>query len=123
MKATSVKKESHPLATVVIEDPDTLFPGFSPVALDFLRKLALNNRRECFKPRKHIYETEIRAPMLQLVTAINAELMKFAPRYLTSPQKAMLRIYRDTRFSFNKAPYKKHISALFPRSGASRTSG
>jgi uncharacterized protein (TIGR02453 family) len=99
------------------------FSGFSPAALDFLRKLARNNRREWFKPRKHIYDSEIHAPMLQLIAAINAELVKFAPRYVITPAKAMLRIYRDTRFSTNKTPYKKHVSALFPRAGASRTSG
>lgn len=99
------------------------FPGFSPEAFKFLRSLARNNRREWFQPRKHIYESEIKQPMAELVTAINAELMQWAPRYFTPPQKAILRIYRDTRFSHNKTPYKTHVSALFPRSGAGRTSG
>jgi uncharacterized protein (TIGR02453 family) len=49
--------------------------------------------------------------------------MRFAPRYAAPPAKAMMRIYRDTRFSANKAPYKMHISAIFPRTGADRMSG
>ena len=99
------------------------FSGFTPAALDFMRKLKRNNRRAWFQPRKEIYERELKQPMLELITALNIELMRFAPRYITPPAKAMLRIYRDTRFSSNKLPYKSHLSALFPRAGASRTSG
>ncbi len=99
------------------------FPGFSPAALTFLRTLKRNNRRSWFQPRKRTYETEVRDPMLRLVTAVNAGLMDYAPRYVTPPQKSMLRIYRDTRFSANKTPYKTHVSAIFPRAGAGRTSG
>jgi uncharacterized protein (TIGR02453 family) len=99
------------------------FSSYSPAALDFLRRLKRNNRRPWFNARKEIYEREIKAPTLALIDAVNLELMRFAPRYVTPANKAMLRIYRDTRFSANKAPYKSHISALFPRAGAGRTSG
>lgn len=99
------------------------FPGYSAAALDFMRKLKRNNRRSWFQPRKEVYEREIKAPTLALIDAINVELMRFAPRYVTPGKNAMLRIYRDTRFSANKAPYKTHVSALFPRAGAGRTSG
>jgi len=99
------------------------FTGFSPAALDFLRKLKRNNRRSWFQPRKEIFESEVRRPMIELVTAVNVELMRFAPRYVTPPNKAIMRIYRDTRFSANKAPYKTHVSAIFPRAGADRMSG
>ena len=99
------------------------FPGFSPAALDFLRKLKRNNRRSWFQPRKEIFESEVRRPMIELVTAVNVELMRFAPRYVTPPNKAIMRIYRDTRFSANKAPYKTHVSAIFPRAGAGPMSG
>src|SRR5438270_3127515 len=99
------------------------FPGFSPAALDFLRKLKRNNRRSWFQPRKEIFESEIRRPMMELITAVNVELMRFAPRYVAPPNKSIMRIYRDTRFSPNKAPYKTHVSAIFPRAGADRMSG
>src|SRR5216684_2980470 len=75
------------------------FPGYSPAALDFLRKLARNNRRPWFQRNKHIYEQEIKAPTIELVTALNHQLMDFAPGYISPPQKAIFRIYRDTRFS------------------------
>jgi uncharacterized protein (TIGR02453 family) len=99
------------------------FPGFSSEALTFLRNLQRNNRREWFQPRKERYEALIKAPMLELIGCLNDELARFAPNYLTPPQKAMYRIYRDTRFSNDKTPYKTHISGIFPRATASKREG
>ena len=90
------------------------FPGFSPDAIKFLRNLAKNNKREWFQPRKQQYEELIKAPMVQLVECLNNEFTEFAPQYVTVPQKAIFRIYRDTRFSANKTPYKTHVAAIFP---------
>ena len=91
-----------------------MFPGFPPEALTFLRSLKRNNRREWFQPRKEIFETQVKALMIQLVEAINGELLNFAPEHITDPKKAVYRIYRDTRFSADKTPYKTHIAAIFP---------
>ncbi|MBZ5532218.1 MAG: DUF2461 domain-containing protein [Acidobacteriia bacterium] len=99
------------------------FPGFSPDALAFLRALKRNNRREWFQPRKEKYEALIKEPMLELVSALNEEFARFAPQYVTPPQKAVYRIYRDTRFSKDKTPYKTHISAIFPRHTAVKREG
>ena len=94
-----------------------MFPGFSPDALKFLRNLKRNNRREWFQPRKEIFEAKLKTPMIQLVEAINAELLDFAPEHITDPKKAVYRIYRDTRFSADKTPYKTHVAAIFQRRG------
>ena len=99
------------------------FPGFSPQALTFLRNLKRNNRREWFQPRKAEYEKLIKLPMLELIGCLNEEFSRFAPDYVTPPQKASYRIYRDTRFAKDKSPYKTHISAIFPRSTASKKEG
>ena len=99
------------------------FPGFSPQALTFLRSLKRNNRREWFQPRKAEYESQIKLPMLELINGLNEEFARFAPNYVTAPQKATYRIYRDTRFSKDKSPYKTHISAIFPRYTAVKREG
>jgi uncharacterized protein (TIGR02453 family) len=99
------------------------FPGFSPNALTFLRKLKRNNRRDWFQPRKEQYESLIKAPLLQLIGSLNAEFARFAPDYVTTPEKSVYRIYRDTRFSPDKTPYKTHISAIFPRNSAVKREG
>ena len=96
---------------------------FSPEALQFLRGLARNNRRDWFDARKPIYERELKAPMLALIEEINSELVDFAPEHIRPAQKCMFRIYRDTRFSPDKTPYKKHISAWFAREGLGNKSG
>jgi uncharacterized protein (TIGR02453 family) len=96
---------------------------FSPEALKFLRGLARNNNRDWFDVRKPIYERELKAPLLALIEEINGELVDFAPEYIRPAQKSMFRIYRDTRFSPDKTPYKKHISAWFARQGLEKKSG
>jgi uncharacterized protein (TIGR02453 family) len=89
------------------------FSGFPPEAITFLRELKENNHRDWFQPRKEIFETRVKAPMLQLVEALNAEFASLAPECVTEPSKAIYRIYRDTRFSSDKTPYKTHIAANF----------
>jgi uncharacterized protein (TIGR02453 family) len=91
------------------------FGGFPPEAMPFFRALKKNNTREWFQPRKEIYEEKVRGPMLELVCALMRRLADFAPDHVGDPNKAIYRIYRDTRFSKNKTPYKTHIAAVFPR--------
>jgi uncharacterized protein (TIGR02453 family) len=88
--------------------------------MSFLRNLAKNNRREWFQPRKPIFDEKVKAPMVELVNAMTAAMMDFAPDYVTEPEKAIYRIYRDTRFSKDKTPYKTHIAASFARRGAQK---
>ncbi|MCZ2149012.1 MAG: DUF2461 domain-containing protein [Bryobacterales bacterium] len=96
------------------------FPGFPREGIIFLRGLKKNNKREWFQPRKEIFGSQVKAPMEQLVDAINARFVRFAPHYITDPKKAVYRIYRDTRFSKDKTPYKTHIAASFSRAGMER---
>ena len=96
------------------------FAGFPPEMIRFFRSLKRNNRREWFQPRKHVFDEQVKAPMLELIAAVNDELRKFAPEYVTEPKKALFRIYRDTRFSADKTPYKTHIAASFARRGGER---
>jgi uncharacterized protein (TIGR02453 family) len=96
---------------------------FSPEALKFLRGLKRNNDRNWFNDRKAIYEREIKAPMLALIGEINEAMLKFAPDHVRPPQKALFRIYRDTRFSPDKRPYKSHQGAWWARTGLEKTSG
>ena len=91
----------------------TTFSGFPPEAPQFFRGLARHNNREWFQARKAIFEEHVKQPMRQLVEALNGELRKFAPAYVTDPEKAIYRIYRDTRFSKDKTPYKDHVAASF----------
>lgn len=99
------------------------FPGFPKEMVQFFRSLKRNNRREWFQPRKGLYEQHVKGPMQELVEALNAGLGKFAPQYVTDPKKAIFRIYRDTRFSPNKTPYKTNIAAVFSWRGPALGTG
>ena len=98
-------------------------PRFNTAGLTFLRLLARNNRREWFQPRKETFEKELKLPMLDLISALNDDFLDYAPEMIAVPSKAMFRIYRDTRFSKNKQPYKTHIAAYFKPAGFVATSG
>jgi uncharacterized protein (TIGR02453 family) len=96
---------------------------FSNEAIKFLRGLKRNNDRVWFEERKPIYERELKVPMLALIGEINEAMLDFAPMHVRPPQKIMMRIYRDIRFSKNKQPYKTHVSAWWLREGLEKTSG
>ncbi len=98
------------------------FTGFPAEALTFLRGLKKNNNREWFQAHKPVFEEKVKAPMLELIGELNLALAGFAPDYVTDPAKAYYRIYRDTRFSPDKTPYKTHISALFRPRGLDKHS-
>jgi uncharacterized protein (TIGR02453 family) len=98
-------------------------PHYSPEALKFLRALKRNNDREWFNARKSVYEREVKAPTIALVLAVNEAMLRFAPENVQPPQKAMMRIYRDIRFSSDKRPYKIHQGVWWARHGLEKTSG
>jgi len=96
---------------------------FSNEAIKFLRGLKRNNDRAWFEERRAIYERELRTPMLALISEINEAMAAFSPMHVRPPQKIMMRIYRDIRFSKNKQPYKTHVSGWWARDGLEKTSG
>lgn len=95
---------------------------FSPKALTFLRALKRNNDRDWFKARKDQYDQLCRAPMLAVIDQLAADFRSFAPDLVASP-KSLYRIYRDTRFSANKAPLKTNVAAIFPCRGLPKHQG
>ena len=98
-------------------------PNFPPETIRFLRALKRNNRREWFKPRQDRYQAEVRAPMIAVIEQLALDFRGFAPELVASPKLSMYRVYRDTRFSENKTPYKSHIAAVFPWRGLPRHEG
>jgi uncharacterized protein (TIGR02453 family) len=98
-------------------------PYFREAGLKFLRGLRRNNRREWFEARKPEFERELKQPMLALIQTVNQAMEGFAPGHVRPPQKCLMRIYRDIRFSSDKRPYKSHVSAWWSRAGLEKTSG
>jgi uncharacterized protein (TIGR02453 family) len=103
--------------------PSATVPYFSPAALTFLRNLTKHNEREWFTPRKAQFEAELKEPMLAAVRKITDAMLDFAPNHMRPAEKSLFRIYRDTRFSNDKRPYKTHVAAWWSHQGLQKTSG
>ena len=88
-----------------------------------MRALKRNNRREWFQPRKDEYETHVRAPMVALLERLAIDMRTFAPELIADPKVSLFRVYRDTRFSSDKTPYKTHVAARFPLRGVPKGEG
>ncbi len=97
--------------------PAPAVPYFRPEALTFLRNLARHNDRAWFQPRKAQFEAELREPMLAIVRKITDAMVDFAPNHVRPAEKSLFRIYRDTRFSSDKRPYKTHVAAWWTHHG------
>jgi uncharacterized protein (TIGR02453 family) len=95
----------------------------SPEGLAFLRNLARHNDREWFQPRKAQFEAELKEPMLAIIRKVTDAMIDFAPSFVRPAEKCLFRIYRDTRFSNNKLPYKTHVAAWWSHQGMEKTSG
>jgi len=87
---------------------------FTPAALEFLKELRAHNNRDWFQANKPRYETEVRDPFLKLIADLGPALRKIHGSFIADPSPhggSMMRIYRDTRFSKDKSPYKAHVAA------------
>ncbi len=90
------------------------FTGFTPAAIQFLADLAQNNDRSWFQPRKAEYEALLKEPLEAMIAALADRLAARGVPMLADPKRSPFRIYRDTRFSKDKSPYKAHLGATFP---------
>ncbi|HEX6049502.1 MAG TPA: DUF2461 domain-containing protein, partial [Gemmatimonadaceae bacterium] len=82
-----------------------------------------HNDREWFEAHREEYETELRAPMRDLIGEMDARMRKFAPEIGGDPKRTMFRIHRDIRFSKDKSPYKTHAACWFHHRRASSRVG
>ncbi len=88
------------------------FPGFSRELFKFLSELAKNNNREWFSANKERYRSHVAGPVCEFVSAIGPHLHKVSNCFVADPRPhggSMFRIYKDTRFSKDKRPYKEHV--------------
>ena len=89
---------------------------FTQNTFRFLDELAANNNKTWFAANKHNYEQLVREPALDFIEEMDPLLAKFAPAFRAEPRKmggSLMRVYRDTRFSRDKTPYKTNIGIQF----------
>ena len=94
---------------------ETVFSGFTKETVRFFSALRKNNNRAWFEKNRATYETHVMAPAKLFVTALGERLKGIAPGIVAVPavNKSIFRIYRDTRFSLDPAPYKTHLGIYF----------
>ncbi len=95
---------------------DAAFVGFGPATIRFLQELEENNNRDWFKANKHRYDIGVMEPAFDFISLMGPELERISPHFLAVPKRiggSLMRVYRDMRFSRNKAPYKTNIGIQF----------
>lgn len=95
----------------------TQFSGFPKALFGFLEELAQNNNREWFQANKGRYEADVVEPVLRFIEAVGMEVLpEISKSFVADPRKSggsMFRIFRDTRFSHDKRPYKENVACQF----------
>ncbi|HEY4150334.1 MAG TPA: DUF2461 domain-containing protein [Chitinophagaceae bacterium] len=91
-------------------------------SLHFLQLLKNNNNRDWFAAHKDLY-TAAQDNIVLFADALLAELGSHDLVDTPSGKKSLHRIYRDTRFSADKTPYKTNWSGNFSRATKSRRGG
>jgi uncharacterized protein (TIGR02453 family) len=92
------------------------YAAFDKASIEFLEQLAANNNREWFNDNKTRYEEQVLDVALRFIRSMQEPLAQIAPNFTAIPQRvggSLMRVYRDTRFSHNKLPYKTNIGIQF----------
>ncbi len=97
--------------------------SISPQVFDFLKEITVHNNREWFAENKHFY-TEARENTIAFLEDLIFSMSEFDPELAkTDAKKSLFRIYRDTRFSKDKTPYKTNLGASLGMGKGSRKGG
>lgn len=92
------------------------YRGFEKDTIAFLEELAANNNREWFADNKSRYEEQVLDVALRFIQSMQSPLAQIAPHFTAVPQRvggSLMRVYRDTRFSKDKTPYKTNVGIQF----------
>ncbi len=89
----------------------TQFRGFTKKTVSFFRALARHNDKAWFAAHRADYDEHVLAPAQAFVAAIGPRLREFAPGVHADPRidRSIFRLYRDTRFTNDKSPFKTHL--------------
>lgn len=90
---------------------------FTPDFVQFFKELKDNNTRDWFTANKKRFENSVKKPFEKFVGEMIRLSREINPEITIEPKDAVFRIYRDTRFSNDKTPYKTHMGALVSEAG------
>jgi uncharacterized protein (TIGR02453 family) len=90
--------------------------SFGPELFSFLADLRANNDREWFAANRDRYEEHLLEPAVAFIDSFAPRLEKISPHFRADARPSggsLFRIYRDTRFSKDKSPYKTNVGIHF----------
>lgn len=89
----------------------------SAKVFEFLDQITEHNEREWFKAHRALYD-DAAAAFSEITAGLIARIAEFEPAVSSlSPADCTYRIYRDTRFTNDKRPYKIHMGAYINAHG------
>jgi uncharacterized protein (TIGR02453 family) len=89
---------------------------FDPDLLRFLRELKTHNNKAWFEKNRPRYERVYRDAFVSFIEDVGPRLRKISPYLVADPRPSggsVMRIYRDTRFSKDKSPYRSYTVVHF----------
>ncbi|MEO5668416.1 MAG: DUF2461 domain-containing protein [Bdellovibrionota bacterium] len=95
---------------------------YTDATLKFYRSIKRNQKKEWFEKNKPVFKSSFQDTSVKLIEALSKS-PEFRALGLKGGPKNLFRIYRDVRFSNNKAPYKTHGSFVLTRSGNKKDPG
>jgi uncharacterized protein (TIGR02453 family) len=89
---------------------------FQPTLFEFLEQLADHNHRPWFQENKGRYEAEVLNPAMAFIRAFQPRLRRISAHFVASDRRvggSLMRVYRDTRFVRDGAPFKTNVGIQF----------
>ena len=99
------------------------FQGFGQKAIPFLKALDFHQSREWFLENKDLFERDLREPLGDLVETLTERFSATGLGLKGDRKKSLFRINRDVRFSKDKRPYNRHLSAILSPDGTKMEQG
>ena len=99
------------------------FEGFGEKAIPFLKALDFHQSREWFLENRDLFEQELREPFGDLVETLTGRFAAAGLGLKGDRKKSLFRINRDGRFSKDKRPYNRHLSAILSPDGTKTEQG
>jgi uncharacterized protein (TIGR02453 family) len=98
--------------------PERRFNGFPREAFSFLKNIKTHNDKRWFEAHRDEYERSLLQPLRDLVTDLSDFMLGIDLSFEVTPSvgKTISRIYRDTRFSKDKSPFRDCVWIVFKRS-------
>ena len=97
-----------------------MFTGFSEETIRFFLDIRFHNSVSYYRENQQRFEEHVKAPFYDFINELGPGMQKIDPLMEIRPYRCLARIWRDTRFSKDKSPFRDHLWLLFRRAGEPR---